>query len=178
MRQSLLKNNSRPGFVIPLTILIVIMFFALYLYSAENILSGLDEDIIQAQNKIEEQKILLANYQILLQKSPEDFSGVLPSPSMGRLPQDKIESIPILLKDVAQNSQMVPVSIMLDLNSLTDGLKRISVNFFLKGDIINFRKLLLKLGEIPYIEHIEKVYAQGAFPKKEFELKLWLAIES
>ncbi len=178
MRHIFFKNNTGQGLVLIITILIVIMFFALYLYSAENILSGLDEDIIQAQNKIEEQKILLTNYQKLLQKSPKDFSGVLPSPSMSRLPQDKIESIPILLKEVAQNSQMIPVSIMLDLNSLTDGLKRISVNIFLKGDVINFRRLLLKLGEIPYIEHIEKVYAQGAFPKKEFELKLWLAIES
>ncbi len=178
MSQSQLKNNSKQGFLLPLTILVVIVFFGIYLYSAEKILAGLDEDIIETQNKIEEQKILLANYQLLLQKSPKDFSGVLPSPSLSRLSQEKIESIPILLKDVAQNSEMVPVSIMLDLNSLTDGLKRISVNYFLKGDIVNFRKLLLKLGEISYIEHIEKVYAQGAFPQKEFELKLWLAIES
>ena len=161
MRHVLFKNNTGQSLVIVITILIVIMPFALYLYSADNILTGLDED-----------------YQKLLQKSPKDFSGGLPSPSMSRLPQDKIESIPILLKEVAQNSQMVPVSIMLDLNSLTDGLRRISVNIFLKGDVINFRKLLLKLGEIPYIEHIEKVYARGAFPKKEFELKLWLGIES
>lgn len=178
MRHALFKNNTGQGLVLIITILIVIMAFGLYLYSAENILIGLDEDIIQARNKIEEQKVLLTNYQKLLQKSPKDFSGVLPSPSISMLPQDKIESLPILLKKVAQNSQMVPVSIMLDLDSLTDGLRRISVNFFLKGDVRNFRKLLLKLGEIPYIAHIEKVYAQGAFPEKEFELKLWLGIES
>jgi hypothetical protein len=51
------------------------------------------------------------------------------------------------------------------------------VNVLLRGDFINFRKFLINLGGIPYVQQIEEVAIQQKLDSKEFRLKVWVAVE-
>ncbi len=156
---------------------ILVVSYMLMFYPTRERLNSLNGNITNLQNKVEEQEILLPNHQKFLKMTHSDVSGILPSPFKIRLPYNKIEVIPIILNEVVQKSGLRPVSITLDLKSLVDEPRFLSVNTYIKGDLSNFRNLLLKLHEIPYIEYMEKIRIQGAWLSKEFRLKLWIAID-
>jgi hypothetical protein len=50
------------------------------------------------------------------------------------------------------------------------------VNLILKGNFLSFRKFLINLGGIAYVDHIEEIVIQGKTDAKEYRLKLWVAI--
>jgi hypothetical protein len=45
-----------------------------------------------------------------------------------------------------------------------------------RGDFLNFRKLLIGLGEVAYVERIEEIQIQQNPDALEFKMKVWVAI--
>ena len=178
MRESQLKKLPRQTLsIFFLCAGVGIVSYVLMLYPAKKLLDRLNGEISTLQNKVEEQKIFLPNYQKFLKINQEDMSGTLPSPHKNRLPKNKIKMIPALLKELVLKSDLSPVSITLDLKSLAGKPGFVSVNTLVKGELLNFRNFLMKLQEIPYLEHMENIGIKGTLFSKEFKLKLWIAIE-
>jgi hypothetical protein len=50
------------------------------------------------------------------------------------------------------------------------------VNLVLRGDFVNFRNFLIRLGGNPAVQRIEEIVVQQKPDSKEFRLKIWVAI--
>jgi hypothetical protein len=48
----------------------------------------------------------------------------------------------------------------------------------LKGEFANFRKMLIELGALPYLDRIEEIRIQQNPDAMEFRIKIWIAIGS
>jgi hypothetical protein len=47
----------------------------------------------------------------------------------------------------------------------------------LKGEFADFRKMLIELGAVPYLDKIEEIsYTQGT-ESMEFKMKVWIALK-
>jgi hypothetical protein len=49
-------------------------------------------------------------------------------------------------------------------------------NAVVKGEFINFRKMLIALTAIPYLDRIEEISISQHSDSMEFRIKIWLAL--
>ena len=71
---------------------------------------------------------------------------------------------------------MTLVSAIPNINALTGDAQLLSVNVVLRGEFAQFRKFLIQLGGLPYVQHIEEIAIQDNPDTKEFRLKVWVAV--
>ena len=156
---------------------LVLSFILAGLYPAQKSLGRLDMEIIKARDEIEEQKILFPVYTELVEKLRIKGSQVLPSPVRSKLSRDETEQIPAIFGRIARKCKLKAVSITPDAKSLADGSGLLAVNAFVKGRFPDFRKFLIELGGLPWLEHMERVDIQEALGGDELRVKIWLAIK-
>jgi hypothetical protein len=139
-------------------------------------LSEMDERAAGVKQRIEEQKILVPIHKTLQSAGEQKDSTTLTLPEKGKLAQANIDTLPANLNAVVRTSGMSLVSAIPNVGALTGDAKSIPVNIVLKGNFQNFRKLLISLGGLPYVDHIEEIMIQGKTDAKEYRLKVWVAI--
>jgi hypothetical protein len=49
-------------------------------------------------------------------------------------------------------------------------------NAVLEGEFANFRKMLIELGALPYLDRIEEIRIQQNPDSMEFRIKIWIAL--
>jgi hypothetical protein len=64
-----------------------------------------------------------------------------------------------------------------DLNSSGGSPSSLLYNVVLKGEFANFRKILIGLGSVPYLDRIEEINIQQYPSYMEFKMKIWIAIK-
>jgi hypothetical protein len=79
---------------------------------------------------------------------------------------------------IATKSGMMIISLTPDLNTLTESSPRLLHNVVVKGEFTNFRKMLVGLGGISYLDKIEEIKIQQYPDSMEFRMKIWIAIGS
>jgi hypothetical protein len=139
-------------------------------------LARLDQKIKSVQFQIEEQKSLYPVYQDLQKRTQARDSKVLPSPARGTLLRTQLNAIPATFRDIARKANLDMVSASPDLNSLSSESRLLQVNAVIRGNFFNFRKFLIGLGEVPYLERIEEIQIQQNEDTMEFKMKIWLAL--
>lgn len=139
-------------------------------------LARLDKKIKSIQFQIEEQKSLYPIYQDLQKKTEARNSKVLPLPKRNALLQTQLDSIPATFIEIARKVNLDMVSASPDLNSLSGESKLLPVNAVVRGNFFNFRKFLILLGGVPYLERIEEIQIQQNEDTMEFKIKIWIAI--
>ena len=139
-------------------------------------MSEMDTQTAEIKFRLEEQKVLGSFHQSLQGKNEKKESEVLPLPAKGILAQAKIDTLPLTLTTAAKTSGMSLVSATPNLTAMTGDAQFISVNVILRGDFINFRKFLINLGGIPYVQHIEEIQIEGKPDTQEFRMKVWVAV--
>ena len=87
-----------------------------------------------------------------------------------------INNLPQNLAASAKKSGMSLVMARPDLSGLKGDFQTLPVNIVLRGGFINFRKFLISLGGMPYVERIEEILIQEIPDTKEFRLRVWVAI--
>ncbi|MBA3019362.1 MAG: hypothetical protein KJ550_11425 [Proteobacteria bacterium] len=154
----------------------ILLFMGIGIYSSKKFSEIKGGEIKAIRCQIEGQMVVLPVYKELLKKLQVKGSEVLPFPDKNRLPKDKIEEIPKIFEGIAKNCNLESVSIIPDVMSLdrTSGL--LLVNTFVKGSFFDFRKFLVNLGGISYLERIEKIDIKRTMEGKEFGLKIWIAL--
>ena len=128
------------------------------------------------QFRLEEQRALSPFQKSLQDKSEKKESEILPLPAKGILVQAKINTLPMTFSTAAKMSGMSMVSAIPTFTALPGEAQFLSVNVVLRGDFINFRKFLIHLGGIPYVNQIEEIAIQQKPDTKEFRLKIWVAV--
>jgi hypothetical protein len=129
------------------------------------------------KDKIEEQKILSPIFEDLSSKAQFQNPASLPFPSPEKLASADTEKItPIIREKVAANDFLLE-DIDTDIESLmTDpGLLRMMIQMV--GEFQRLRDLLLDLGSLPYLEHIEVIQINSLGEKNRINLTIWISQE-
>jgi hypothetical protein len=103
----------------------------------------------------------------------------LPFTNKEKLSREDAEIIPIIIKKATQQGNIKLESVATDLESAIGGSALLRIDIKLKGGFLDLRKFLLKLNELPYLEHIEKIRIRSEKESHELQcdLKIWMAQE-
>ena len=133
--------------------------------------SALDGKIAGLASKIEEHEKLLPIYQSLkqtLEKNPLN----LPSPPEPVSQEKDTQSILATLKEAGERANLKTVSLTPLMNSPAVDAKFLGIEMTIRGDLFAFRKFLVALGKLPYVERIEDVHLKQGSESMEFRIKV------
>ena len=82
----------------------------------------------------------------------------------------------IIQKIIRQNGFKL-FGILTDVGGLLEESGILKVSIEMSGDFLNLRKLILQLGALPYLDHIEYVHIDSHAETQNFQLKIWIAQE-
>jgi len=135
-------------------LLLFLLAIILPLYGS---MTGLDREIGDVRRQVDEQKNLLPLYQALKAKGRNVAPSVLPTPDRGKLSRDLIGTVPAMFRRIGQNAGIESFSVSPDVNSLAGNSPFLLVRVAAQGDFQNFRRYLIGLGELPYLDRIEEI---------------------
>jgi len=153
----------------------LLAFYYIGVHPYNRTLSGLEEDIAIVKFEIEKQETLSPLFKSLLKEEIKPPEG-LPFPEKGKLSRENLNGIAATFRDMAQmcNLELGGVTPMAE--SLDDQSGLLKVSVMVKGDFFDCRRFLLKLGEIPYMEHIEQIQFLADKGMNTLSLNVWLAV--
>jgi hypothetical protein len=154
----------------------ILLFIFAGIVPASRSLVALDARTADVKYRIEEQRTLAPLYKSLQGKSEKKESELLPLPEKGTLAHAKISTIPMSFGTAAKMSGMSLISATPELSAMTGEAQVLAVNTVLRGDFIKFRKFLIHIGGIPYVQYIEEISIQEIPDTREFKLKIWVAV--
>lgn len=167
---------SRQSFIyIGIGIFVILLLIFLGIMPLKNAQAGLDKQMAELRYRIEEQRILVPLYKSLTEREREDVR-ILPLPPRSSLPQAQINTIPKLIGNAARQSGLSLMSVSPKLAGVTGGTKTLPIHVSLRGDFFKFRKFLINMGAVPYIQHIEEISIQEVPGAREFMLKIFVAV--
>ena len=129
------------------------------------------------KDKIEEQKILSPIFEDLSQKAQFQNPGTLPFPSSEKLARNDTEKITPIIREVVGANDFLLEDIDADIESLTTEPGMLKMTIQMTGAFQKLRKLLLDLGTLPYLEHIEVIQINSFGTKNKIKLTIWISQE-
>lgn len=161
-----------------LTYLCVLLFFSLLVIYPQRIsLADADLDIKKLKGRIEEQKVLYPIFQNLLKKARVKDTKGLPFPKKTKLTRDETGKISSIFQKITQKSNLTLKEITPDIDALISGSEYLKLDLIVKGEFLDLRNFMLQLGELPYLEHIERIQIRSVQDSKEISFKILLAQE-
>ena len=155
----------------------ILAFVFLLILPNSRSLAKLDGEAERINTFIEEQRMLFPLYNELFKIAQEDVPAELPYPNKADLKQKEIGELSNVFQKLAKQSNMVLEDVEPDLQSLVDDTGHLRVNLNLKGKFFDLRAFLIRLGELPYLKHIEQIQTRTITGAEylELKLKLWMA---
>jgi len=157
-------------------LLIVLIIVCVGIIPQQLSVKNLDQKIKDIQFQIDEQKNLYPIYQVLHKGIQTKDKRKLPSPVKSPLLRTQLDMISTTIKEIARKANLDTILASPDVNSIGYELKFLPVNIVLRGDYFSFRKFLVGLGELPYIERIEEIQIRQNEDTMEFKMKISLSI--
>jgi len=177
MNLPLLKSVPRRTLIIHLSWLGALLLFAIaVLLPMSRSVIGIDRKIAEIQYQVDEQKNLQPLYQTLRTRSQARPASVLPSPQRDKLSKDLVGIAPSTLRRIADNASLKTQSVAPDVASLTNQSKSMVINMVVRGDFMNFRRFLIGIGELPYLERCEEIEIRKDPAFMEYRIKIRLAL--
>lgn len=161
---------------IGICLIVVILFIMLWFIPSNRTMEELSAKTDDVRFRIEEQRALQPLYLALKSRIEKKDSEILPLPDKGVLSHKDITTLPMVLRTAAKDSGMTFGSAVPNPATVTSGGKFLSVDAILRGKFFDFRKFLINLGAIPYIQHIEEISIQQKPDAMEFNMKIWVAV--
>ncbi len=152
-------------------------FVLLSIYPSHKHMVGVERELQQLNDKVEEQRVLFPIYEGLLKKIWSSRVQSRDSRTRVRLTQNQMNDISGILEDVAQRHNFEVISTTPDVKSMAKNPGYLLVAMVVRGKFLDFRQFLLELAGLPFLEHIEGIQIQEITDTKEFTLKLWLSVE-
>jgi hypothetical protein len=136
---------------------------------------------IELEQRLEDVKAKLANQQLispvyrqLMEKAkPLDSKG-LAGPTYTDAGVAEIDHFPSLVAEIAGKNRMVVEHVAPDLKSYEESSNALRMNVALAGDFFDFRQMLIDMGSIPYLQHIEEIRIESGERAKKFSVRLLL----
>jgi len=166
--------RQAPSFKIVLFAIILVLI-SIGIVTQYMSMANLDKRADKIRFEIDEQKGLQSIYQLLKSKGQKNVK-VLPFPARGKLSRDQIETMPGNLRDIAKKVNMDILYASPDMASIGPDSRSLLVNVSIRGDFFNFRKFLVGIGDLPYLERIEEIQIQENADIMEFKMKIRLAM--
>jgi hypothetical protein len=154
----------------------LLIFILAVIIPFQRFMIGLDAERTDIQYRIEEQNSLLPIYQTLKTKSQATSVTILPTPERGKLSRSMVGTVPSAIRGIAGNASMEAVSVLPDLNALANQSRYLLLHTVVRGDVMNFRKFLIGVGALPYLERIEEIEIRQDPDFTEFRMKIRLAM--
>ena len=161
--------------IYPGIILFIVLLVIIPLYKSN---ANINNDIQKLKYQIEEQKSLGNIFSVLTKSIKNKDLKILPNPSKTTLPRQEASKFQDAFRAIAIKSGLMTTSITPDYSSLTGNSQYLLYNAVIKGEFVNFRKLLIELGGISYIDKIEEISIQQYLDSMEYRMKIWIALES
>lgn len=129
------------------------------------------------KDKIEEQKILSPIFEDLSDKAQFQKPGSLPFPAPEKLSRDDTEKITPIIREIVAANDFYLEDIDTDIESLMteSGIFKMTVQ--VTGEFLKLRELLLDLGSLPYLDHIEVIQINSFGDKNKINLTIWISQE-
>jgi len=153
-------------------LVVLVGIFPLYKYN-----SSLIEENQKLQSQIDEQKELGPVYLNLLKSVDEKKIRLFPSPEKTTISRSEAGKFQDDFRAIAGKAGLSIVSFTPDLSTLAGSSTSFLHNVVLKGELPNFRKMLVGLGAVPYFDRIEEINIQQQPYSMEFRMKVWIAIK-
>lgn len=156
------KNNLK---TLPiLTLLLIVIFFVLVLFSIIGILFPQYRNIENAKNDriskmliLEEQKKIFPLFAQADALARINFDPKLPFSERKPLGRDQIFSLSTVFSDIALKNNMKLAQNSHDINSLNNHSNLISMDIQFTGSLFGYRNCLISLAELPFFNTIEKI---------------------
>jgi hypothetical protein len=101
----------------------------------------------------------------------------LPHPEKTAISRSEAGKFQDEFRMIAKKSGLTVVSITQDMNTAVGSSASFLHNIILKGEFAGFRKMLIELGSVPYLDKIEEVNIQQNTDSMEFKMKVWIAVK-
>ncbi|MFH2119158.1 MAG: hypothetical protein ABIJ25_02025 [Pseudomonadota bacterium] len=155
---------------------VLLLFILAVIVPVQRFIAGLDGRIKDIQYRVDEQKGLQPIYQALKARSRTTAPSILPTPESGKLSRDLVSVVPSTIGRIVRNAAMETISISPDVNSLANQSRSLLMHTVIRGDFMSFRKFLIGVGELPYLERFEEVEIRQDPDFMEFRMKIRLAL--
>ena len=155
----------------------IVAFIFVAIYPSQKSLSRLDKEIAQTESQIEEQRILFPIAQELVSQVMKKEKYNLPFPDTKNVEREKLEEVPSVLEELAGGSGLYTISIVPDVQSLSEYPGHLSITAVVKGKFSDLREFVIKMGSLPYLEHVEEISISPKDGVREFVLKIWFAVK-
>lgn len=176
MEQKILPKECLPFIISCSLILLGFLFLAIYPFHKS--LASLDSELIGIKSQIGKQGIISPFFKELLIKINNKNNYLLPFPQKSDLEREKAQKVPSIFQGMAFKSNLLLVKVDPDIRLLTrKGSDLLSTGILLKGDLLNFRRFLINLGSIPYLESIEEIQIESIEGSYLLRLKINLNIK-
>jgi len=174
---SLNKIPSRNIFVILVFGGGVLLFIMLAIFPNYISYNSIVHDINSLKSQIEEQKILSPIYEDLSDKATFEEPRNLPFPEPQKLSKYDTNKISSIIQGIVEINGFTLKSIDTDVEGLMSesGILKLSVS--MTGDFMEFRNVLIGLGSLPYLAHIEVIQINSFQEQTKIMLKIWIAQE-
>jgi hypothetical protein len=153
-----------------LLLVILLGIIPLYQYNYNR-----SQAVKKIQSQIDEQKELGQAYQAMRKDSEKKEVHHLPNPAKTKLSRQDIDRFQDSFRAEAAKSGMNTLSLMPDVKTMAGGSQSVLYTATVKGAFANFRKLLMGLGTLSYIE-IDEINMNQSSNSMEFQLKIWIAL--
>lgn len=155
---------------------IIILIILLGIIPLYHFKSSRIQEAKKIQDQIEEQKELRTVYQLLDQASNKKESLILPNPAKEKLPRKDVVNFQDIFRREAARSGLVVIALIPDSKSTAGSSPHFIYNATMKGDFANFRKMLVGLGNLPYVDQIPEIALKQGSDSMEFKVKIWIAL--
>lgn len=155
---------------------IIVIILLLGIFPLNRLNASRSSDIEKIQNQIDEQKGLGQVNQLIKSASENKAVYVLPNPAKIKLARQETDKFQKAFRAEAEKANLMVMSLMPDVQSMASGSQYLIYDAAIKGEFANFRKLLVGLGELPYIEQIEEMNIKQESDSMEFRVKIGIAL--
>lgn len=155
----------------------IFLYLALGIVPNQRTLRELDETLAETKARIEEREMLISVRQALKQRTQKQGNSLqgartLPLPSKNEHVSIEVDKLNATMKDIARQAKVELVSLTPGLGSLEGNSKVLAVELVVRGAFPAFRRFLIALGGLPYLEHVEELQCQQNSEGLELRVKL------
>lgn len=155
-----------------IVVLILVGVLPLYRYN-----TAAKRQVQKLQYSLEEQKGLGPVYQALTQAQALKIAGSLPDPPAQALSFADADSFSEVFRTIAGKSGLMTVSLAPDIGSFSESSRSMIYSAVVKGEYANFRRMLIGLGAVAYVDRIEEISMRQYSDSMEFRLKIRIALK-
>jgi hypothetical protein len=153
----------------------IILFVLLSIFPNYIAYSNITQDIDKLKGEIEEQKILSPIFNNFSEKAKFEEPDNLPFPKKAKMAKSETAAISFVIQDIIRNNGFKLENIATDVDSLMHESGLLKLNVTMSGDFMNLRDVMLQLGALPYLEHVESIQISSSHKDSKIQLKLWFA---